>query len=65
MKFNMYDVVRLKEAKGGLPAGARGTVVMAYQYPREGYDVEFPELRETVPVLTLYPDDLEPKTENG
>lgn len=42
MKFQIYDVVQLKCAKGGLVAGTQGTIVMAYEYPKEGYDVEFP-----------------------
>lgn len=60
MKFQMYDVVRLIRARAGLPAGAQGTIVMMYEGPKEGYDVEFPDLNEEVPVLTLYPEDMEP-----
>ena len=59
MKFQMYEMVRLKKAMSGLPAGAKGTIVMAYDYPREGYEVEFPELQAATAVLTLYPDDLD------
>ncbi len=56
----MYDIVQLKCEKAGLAAGTKGAIVMTYEYPKEGYDVEFPDLKELVPVLTLYPEDLEP-----
>lgn len=59
MRFQMYDVVRLKSEKNGLPRGTEGTVVMAYEHPTEGYSVEFPDLDLQVPILTLYPEDLE------
>jgi hypothetical protein len=65
MKFQMYDVVQLKCAKGGLAAGTQGTIVMTYEYPKEGYDMEFPDLKEVVPVLTLYPEDMEPVAPNS
>jgi hypothetical protein len=65
MKFQMYDLVRLKHPQRGLASGAKGTVVMAYEYPREGYDVEFPDLRQEVPVLTVYPEDLELAVSNA
>lgn len=54
--FNMYDVVKLKHprANDGLDAGAVGTIVMAYDFPRPGYEVEF-----TTALLTLYDKDLE------
>ena len=34
-----YQIVRLKRPTGGLAAGAVGTVVMAYRYPKPGYEV--------------------------
>ena len=46
MKFQMYDVVRLKHARESLKSGAVGTIVMAYESPREGYDVEFRTLKK-------------------
>ena len=55
----MFDVVRLGRALHGLAAGAEGTIVMAYQYPREGYEVEFSDLKAPMPTLTLHPEDLE------
>ena len=54
MQFRMYDVVRLTRVTRGLAAGAEGTIVMAYEFPREGYEVEFDDR-----LLTLYPEDLE------
>ena len=59
MKFQMYEVVRLKRATEGLHEGAEGTIVTAYDSPREGYTVEFPELKAEMPILTLGPEDLE------
>ena len=64
--FSEYEVVRLKSDKEGLKAGAEGTIVMAYEYPRIGYQVEFMnESGHTLAVLTLYDDDLEPLSANN
>jgi Domain of unknown function (DUF4926) len=65
MKFQMYDVVQLKCAKAGLATGTRGTIVMTYEHPEEGYEVEFPDLKGEVPTLTLYPEDMEPVAPNA
>jgi hypothetical protein len=59
MKFHLYDVVRLTHYKHGLAVGAEGTIVMAYEFPREGYEVEFSDLSVEQQVVTLYPEDLE------
>jgi hypothetical protein len=58
----MYEIVRLKKETEGLLEGTEGTIVMAYEYPREGYTVEFPELQTEMPILDLGPDDLEAVT---
>jgi len=39
--FSEYEVVRLKRSQSGLAAGAVGTILMVYQYPRIGYEIEF------------------------
>lgn len=59
MKFRLYDVVRLAGPREGIAKGAEGTIVMTYEFPREGYDVEFAELDQHDPVVTLYPEELD------
>jgi len=59
MKFQMHEMVGLKKATDGPMAGAKGIIVMPYEYPQKGYDVEFPELQAAMPMLTLGPDDLD------
>lgn len=61
--LNAGDTVKLKQpsAADGLPAGAEGTVVMCFEEPSEGYEVEFlDEEGYTKAVLTLEPNDFEP-----
>ncbi|MBI1353682.1 MAG: DUF4926 domain-containing protein [Acidobacteria bacterium] len=58
MKYHFYDVVRLKCPKDGLVPGVEGTIVMAYEFPREGYDVEFSDLSPECSVVTLFPEEL-------
>ncbi|XKM14507.1 DUF4926 domain-containing protein [Orbaceae bacterium ac157xtp] len=40
--------------------GSKGAVVMIYQKPRLGYEVEFINNHcETIEVMTVYPEDIE------
>ena len=58
--FSEYDVVKLKQSKGDLPAGAMGAIVMVYDSVPRGYDVEFTTAEGiTLALLTLSDDDLE------
>jgi hypothetical protein len=58
--FSEFEVVRLKRDQSGLKAGAKGTILMVYEFPRVGYDVEFlDESGHTLALLTLYDEDLE------
>ena len=58
--FAEYDLVRLRRPKASLPVGAIGTIVMFYEWPRRGYEVEFTDsFGVTLALLTLYDDDLE------
>jgi hypothetical protein len=58
--FNEFEVVRLKRDQPGIKAGANGTVLMVYESPRVGYEVEFlDESGHTLALLSLYDDDLE------
>lgn len=59
MKFRLYDVVRLKSIKQGVAAGAEGTIVMTYEFPKEGYEVEFSEHDQEALFVTLDPDELD------
>jgi len=56
-----YDVVKAKkDLSGNVPKGSRGAVVMIYQEPTLGYEVEFVDNEgDTLDVLTVYPDDIE------
>lgn len=61
--LNVGDIVRLKKPfeGDGLSAGAKGTVVMCFGEPSEGYEVEFlDEEGYTEAVLTLESGDFEP-----
>ena len=59
--FSEYQVVKLREPRGGLPAGALGAIVMVYDSIPCGYDVEFTDSHGvTLALLTLGDDDLEP-----
>jgi len=56
-----YDVVRAKKnLSDTVPKGCNGAVVMVYQEPTLGYEVEFVDNEgNTLDVLTVYPDDIE------
>lgn len=56
-----YDVVRAKkDLSGAVLKGCKGAVVMIYQDPTLGYEVEFVDDEgDTLDVLTVYPDDIE------
>jgi hypothetical protein len=59
--FSEFEVVSLKKDQLGLKAGARGTILMVYESPRVGYEVEFLDAAgRTLALVTLYDDDLEP-----
>jgi hypothetical protein len=59
--FSELQVVRLKKSQSGLDAGARGVILMACEWPRVAYEVEFlDESGRTLALLALYEDDLEP-----
>ncbi|MCT4713477.1 DUF4926 domain-containing protein [Enterobacteriaceae bacterium H18W14] len=57
-----YDVVKAKkDLTDTVLKGCRGAVVMIYQEPTLGYEVEFVDNEgDTLDVLTVYPDDVEP-----
>lgn len=60
--LNVGDVVRLTKSfiGEGLPTHAEGTVVMCFNEPSEGYEVEFlDEDGYTKAVLTLEPGEFE------
>jgi Domain of unknown function (DUF4926) len=64
--FSEYDVVKLKQPKAGLPAGAIGAIVMVYDSLPRGYDVEFTNAEGvTLALLTLGDDDLEAVQSSG
>lgn len=56
-----YDVVKAKkDLSDAVLKGCRGAVVMVYQEPTLGYEVEFVDnAGDTLDVLTVYPDDIE------
>lgn len=56
-----YDVVKAKKDLSDIVLkGCRGAVVMIYQQPTLGYEVEFVDNEgDTLDVLTVYPDDIE------
>lgn len=57
-----YEVVRAKkDLSHAVQKGCIGAVVMIYQEPTLGYEVEFVDTEgNTLDVLTVYPDDIEP-----
>jgi hypothetical protein len=59
MKLNEYDVVRATKMLSDVPAGSEGTIVMVYEHPSLGYEVEFMDGGETLDVLTVEPEDIE------
>ena len=56
-----YDVVRAtKNLSEKVLKGCKGAVVMLYEEPTLGYEVEFiNDAGETLDVLTVYPNDIE------
>lgn len=56
-----YDVVRAKkDLSEAVLKGCKGAVVMLYEEPTLGYEVEFiNDFGEALDVLTVYPDDIE------
>ena len=64
--FNEYDVVKLKRELPGnpIPLGAKGTVLMVFGAPTEGYEVEFMDRAgNSLGVFTVHPNDIELSTE--
>ncbi len=57
-----YDVVRAKKKLSDtVTQGCIGAVLLVYQEPTLGYEVEFIDSEgDTLDVLTVYPDDIEP-----
>ncbi|MDF7670699.1 DUF4926 domain-containing protein [Orbaceae bacterium ESL0721] len=58
--INENDVIIAKRDLSDLVLkGSRGVVLMIYQEPRLGYEVEFVnEDDETLAVMTVYPEDI-------
>ena len=57
IKLNEYDVVRAtRTLSDEVPVGSEGTIVMVYEHPSPGYEVEFIDGGETLDVLTVKPD---------
>lgn len=56
-----YDVVKAKKnLSAPVSQGCPGAVVLVYQEPTIGYEVEFVDREgDTLDVLTVYPDDIE------
>lgn len=56
-----YSIVRAKKDLSNMVRiGCKGAVVMVYQVPVLGYEVEFMDKDgETLEILTVYPDDIE------
>ncbi|MGN2428951.1 DUF4926 domain-containing protein [Klebsiella electrica] len=56
-----YDVVKAKKnLSATVSQGCLGAVVLIYQEPTIGYEVEFVNREgDTLDVLTVYPDDIE------
>ncbi|WP_113628154.1 DUF4926 domain-containing protein [Pectobacterium peruviense] len=57
-----YDVIKAKkDLSDTILKGCKGAVVIVYQEPVLGYEVEFIDSEgNTLDVLTVYPDDIEP-----
>jgi hypothetical protein len=61
MKYKMYEVVRLRHARPDLrlTTDDLGAVVMAYEGPPNGYEVEFSDRDGySIAVLTLMEDEI-------
>lgn len=56
-----YNVVKAtKNLSVNVSKGCKGAVVMLYEEPTLGYEVEFiNDSGDTLEVLTVYPDDIE------
>ncbi|WP_392553092.1 DUF4926 domain-containing protein [Orbus wheelerorum] len=53
-------VVAKRDLSNLVPKGCKGAVVMVYQKPRLGYEIEFiDDCGETLDVMTTLPDDIE------
>ncbi len=61
MKFKEYDVVRiLTDCKEGIKKGEIGTIIMAFNYPNEAYEVEvLDKAGKHKAQCTLLPNELE------
>jgi hypothetical protein len=62
MTLREYDLVRLRHPlpQHGLPEGAVGTILMAFEKPRRAYEVEFcAENGVTLALVTLDECDIE------
>jgi CO dehydrogenase/acetyl-CoA synthase delta subunit len=55
-----YDIVKsTKDLNNKVLKGCEGTVLIVYDTPTLGYEVEFVnDANETLAVLTVYPDDI-------
>ncbi len=58
MKFDEYEKVVTLVDKDGVPAGTKGIIVAAYSEPKEGYDLEFPELDPPWGYQSYSPDEI-------
>ncbi|HYE71579.1 MAG TPA: DUF4926 domain-containing protein [Aquabacterium sp.] len=62
MSFELHDVVKTRNAipAEGIPAGARGTIVVVASQPREAYIVEFcDEQGQTLAMTVMEPGQLQ------
>ncbi|MBM7773968.1 hypothetical protein JOD54_004172 [Actinokineospora baliensis] len=63
MRFELFDLVRIKQGRPdeGLQAGTCGTVVVVFDAPVPGYEIEVAdENGRTLYLGSFAPDELEP-----
>ena len=59
VEMNEFDVVKAKRDLSSKVFNCIGTIVMIYEKPRLGYEVEFiNEMGETIELLTVKPQDV-------
>lgn len=60
--YKEYDVIVLKMPIEGadVPVGARGTILLLYEWPSEAYEVEFMNGEDSYGAFTLTVDQIEP-----
>jgi hypothetical protein len=64
--MNDYEIVRLKVPISGsqVPVGARGVILMVFDSPERGYEVEFFDSEgESLENFTVTEDQIEPWSE--